>query len=376
MVFPGGEGASGVVILGTARSGTSALTSMFISAGFYAGAPSALMAPNYANPRGYFERNEIIELNDEILREAGASWFRPPRSGSGWEPSAADRDRARAALDALRAEAGVQPMVIKDPRMCQLLDLWLPLLADRFAPVVTVRDPLEVAASLNKRDGTPLPFALGAWELLWSQLLRWLSGARVTVAPYSALGTPGVAERVVADAAAVLDPERGHRVESALAAAPFDTALWHNVAAAIPLSYEEALTPRQLKLWRWLDALEPGAQTVAVPEDLLVEHRLAWDLVDAESARRETLQRAAVLEKLLVAHEREMERLRELVRSEQARLEGELGAANDVVREQEARHERETTRLHEVIHTEQARLESEVRELQDMLESTAARSEP
>jgi hypothetical protein len=43
------------------RSGTRVVTSMFISAGFHAGPPPALMPANYANPSGSFERKEIVE---------------------------------------------------------------------------------------------------------------------------------------------------------------------------------------------------------------------------------------------------------------------------------------------------------------------------
>ena len=345
--------ASGAVILGMGRSGTSAVASMFILAGFYAGPSSALMSPNFANPRGYFERKEVVELNDAILREADAIWYRPPRPGSDWRASAIERAQARDALETVRAEAGPQPTVVKDPRICVLLDLWLPLLAEQYVPVLVIRDPLEVAASLEKRDGTPLTFALGAWELLWTELLPWIDASRVTVVPYAALRTAGVVEQVVAEAAAELDPDKRRRIEPAAAVAAFDPAEQHHRAASGPFTHREALTSSQRELWEWLESLAPGTQTLAVPQQLLAGRPLAWTLVEAEHSRQEMAERIARQEKLLAASDREVERLRALVYSEQERLHGEIA------------------RLAALVQSEQARLEDEIRDLRERRPSSS-----
>jgi len=278
-------------------------------------------------------------------------------------------------LDGLVAEAGPSPVVLKDPRIGLLLDLWLPLLAGRFAPVLVVRDPLEVATSLAARDGSPLSFALAAWELHLVEILRRLRDARVTVAPYAALATPGVLERLVADATAVLEPDRRRRIEPAAAVAGFDRGTRRNALAAGALTDEETLSSRQAQLWRWLERLRPGAQTLAVPEELLVDRVAAWALTDSERTRLEMVEQIAVQEKLLLGHEREIARLRGLVRSEQLRLQAEVDAANLAVREQRGRDEREIVRLQAVVRSEQARLESHVRELREMPEISKLRSE-
>ena len=56
-----------------------------------------------------------------------------------------------------------RPWVMKDPRLCLLLPLWLPLLE---VPVCVhvVRHPLATARSLEKRDGFPLHFGMTLWE--------------------------------------------------------------------------------------------------------------------------------------------------------------------------------------------------------------------
>lgn len=381
----GADGTSGVVVLGMSRSGTSAITSMFVRAGFHAGPDSELMTANHANPRGYFERREIVELNDEILGEAGATWFRPPRSLSGYTPGEGHRDRARGALERLLDEAAPAPVVLKDPRIGALLDFWLPLLAERFAPVLVIRDPLEVARSVAARDGSPLPFAIAAWELHLIGLLRRLRGAQATVAPFPAAGSPAVAERVVTDAAAPLAPDFRSRIDPAAAAAAFDRGAGR--ADAGPgeftragqlthpgeLTHADALTPRQLALWEWLAMLEPGTQTIDAPEDLLRDRPAAWALVDAEYDRRESLQRIAVQDKLLVAEAQEVARLRSLVRREQDRMHGELDAARTALREQEERNEREVERLRKLVRSEQARLEAELNQVRAAAEAAMIR---
>jgi hypothetical protein len=357
------------------RSGTSAVAQMFIAAGCHAGPDGELIAANHANPRGYFERREIVELNDEILRDAGATWFRPPRVDSGWELGALDRSRAAAAFERLLGEAGGVPVVLKDPRIGVLLDLWRPLVEGRLATVLVIRDPLDVALSLSKRDGSPLPFALAAWELHMAELLRRFHCARVTIAPYAALGTARAADRVLSDALAFLKPDLRGVLDPAAAAAAFEPSPARDGAASRSV-HADTLTPRQLELWRWLEMLRPGAQTLDVPAELLGERPAAWTLVDAELGRRESVERIAVLEKLRAADAQEIARLQALVHSEQTRLQAEVDTARDAVRQQEVRHEHEIASLRALLRSEQARLHAELDEIRSISDLAGGHEEP
>src|SRR3546814_6124771 len=61
---------------------------------------------------------------------------------------------------------GVPLWGVKDPRLCRLLPLWLPLLEERgIRPAVVhmVRQPLEIARSLERRDDLPRGQALLLW---------------------------------------------------------------------------------------------------------------------------------------------------------------------------------------------------------------------
>ena len=144
----------GIIVAGMHRSGTSALTRMLGNLGCRL--PNTLLEPNEFNASGYWESREITELNDEILKSAGSSWDDWEAFHQGWYASlVADefRGRARAVLENELGDSRL--FVLKDPRVCRLLEFWIDALKDiDAAPViaVTIRNPLEVAASLHNRD--------------------------------------------------------------------------------------------------------------------------------------------------------------------------------------------------------------------------------
>ena len=77
--------AVGVFVVGMHRSGTSAVAAALESFGFGVGAPGELMAPDAANPSGYFELQAIADLNDDLLVHWGGKWDSPPRLPEGWQ---------------------------------------------------------------------------------------------------------------------------------------------------------------------------------------------------------------------------------------------------------------------------------------------------
>ena len=147
------------------RSGTSALTRMLGSLGCRL--PKTLLEPNEYNALGYWESSEISELNDAILKSAGSSWDDWEAFHQGWYASlVADefRDHARTVLENEFGDSRL--FVLKDPRVCRLLEFWIDALKDiAAAPViaVTIRNPLEVAASLHHRDMIDPSIGLLLW---------------------------------------------------------------------------------------------------------------------------------------------------------------------------------------------------------------------
>jgi hypothetical protein len=139
------------------RSGTSFAARALQLLGVSLGDPDQLMAAGPDNPAGYWENRPIKELDDELLADLGGSWDQPPVLRPGWEHDAAldaARQRASAVLDRAFGETrhGPTPIGWKDPRLSLLLPFWRTV-EPITATVVIVRDPLQVAASLERRNG-------------------------------------------------------------------------------------------------------------------------------------------------------------------------------------------------------------------------------
>ncbi len=246
------------------------------------------MAPTQDNPRGYWENDAVYRTNEAVLEELDASWFDPPTPE---QMKAAPHLRADvgSALDLLIGTAANAPVVLKDPRIGVLLDLWGPALEGRLHPVLVVRPPTEVASSLATRDGTPRAFGLAEWEIHLTRVLRYLRGRTVTVAPYTGLlADPSRASLVVNAAAGHLDASRRALVDAAKAPAAMIGDLRRH--RTDPGELAECLTAAQNRLWRTLSGLPLGDQVIELPEDFTGEPSRAA----LEAARDETRRLAAL----------------------------------------------------------------------------------
>ncbi len=151
------------LVLGMHRSGTSAATQLLALSG--CGLPLDLVPADDHNARGYFEPWRVAVFNGERLRASGGAWDDP--FGFPFRPLADDDAWARRADELLRGQfdLGSSPL-LKDPRLSLLMPLWRPLFEKAgLTPmvVIPVRHPLEVARSLQTRDG----FVTEKSVLLW-----------------------------------------------------------------------------------------------------------------------------------------------------------------------------------------------------------------
>ena len=145
-----------LVILGMHRSGTSAFTRV---AGLLGGAvPRDLMPPVADdNDAGFWESMGIYRLNDTLLRCAGSRWDDSRELPFDWTNlQVSDGFKRRATAAICRAFGPEDLIVIKDPRICRIFPFWKDVLQEMEMDVLCllpVRNPLEVAASLRRRDG-------------------------------------------------------------------------------------------------------------------------------------------------------------------------------------------------------------------------------
>lgn len=147
------------------RSGTSALSGVACSLG--ASAPNNLLPANFANPNGYWESLPLVQAHSELLASADSSWDDWRRLDPRWYGSE-DAPRFRRRIrDILESEYDEKPLfVVKDPRLCRFLPFFLSVLEEMaVTPValLSLRDPLEVAFSLRRRDGFPISKSIALW---------------------------------------------------------------------------------------------------------------------------------------------------------------------------------------------------------------------
>jgi lipopolysaccharide biosynthesis glycosyltransferase len=149
--------------MGMHRSGTSCVAGLLDAIGVSLGPESALMKATQDNPRGYFENLDFNQLLIDLLEGAGADWWRiRDFDVSRLSDSAVQRGRSR--LERLLAQFADSPVfALKDPRLCLLLPALRPVFPDPIFLHV-VRSPIEVARSLNKRDGFGFAEGIALWE--------------------------------------------------------------------------------------------------------------------------------------------------------------------------------------------------------------------
>ncbi len=154
-----------VLVLGMSRSGTSLLTHVLHALG--AALPRDLMGPGQGNPLGHFEPRGLVALNDRILENLDLRWDDPRAIPAHWFRSRQAYVFLEQIAGQLRQSYGEAPLlVIKDPRLCRLLPLYLDALdVLDIEPLVIlqVRPVAEVVRSLVDRDG----MQPGRAEFLW-----------------------------------------------------------------------------------------------------------------------------------------------------------------------------------------------------------------
>jgi hypothetical protein len=154
-----------VLVLGMHRSGTSALTRIINLMGF--SAPKTLMAATEANEAGFWESEVFMDLDERILKACGHKWSSRKRMREDVMAVARRTGLLDEVRRALADEYGDAPdIVLKDPRISRLMAIYEPVLKEagyRIVPLLALRNPVEVAASLTKRDGFDLGKGLGIW---------------------------------------------------------------------------------------------------------------------------------------------------------------------------------------------------------------------
>lgn len=178
-----GKGATVICVLGMSRSGTSLTTRLLNLSGVDLGPGGRLLKPMPSNPEGFWEHFDIMRLNELILRSLGGSWRAPPPLPPGWETSEALEPQRTYARELLEGFEGQALWGWKDPRNCLTLPFWQRLVpAMRY--VICLRNPIDVAASLERRDGIPRREGLELWLTYVASALVNSSGRQRLLVSY------------------------------------------------------------------------------------------------------------------------------------------------------------------------------------------------
>ena len=163
-------------VLGCHRSGTSLLASIISDAldQPVSSTPEGELPPQLDNPGGFFESQQLVSMNEDLLEWIGIHWQYPPLHAIQWQLGEI-HPKLHAARKTFAKRALTSAWVDKDPRLCLTYPAYQHILLKRIPIAAVIRHPFEVADSLQKRDMIPLAKGLIIWFLYNQHLSRLLT---------------------------------------------------------------------------------------------------------------------------------------------------------------------------------------------------------
>jgi hypothetical protein len=162
-----------VLVLGMHRSGTSVLAGLLKILGVSFG--DKLLAPGVDNPKGYFEHADFFHVNVAFLKSFGLDG--DGRMGElpiDWLYDARTQQFKQDIKRIITEQFGDDYIFgFKDPRVSILLPVYLEVLSELkvdVCAVISVRSVAEVAASLQKRNNTPLQDSVKTYEYYYRNI--------------------------------------------------------------------------------------------------------------------------------------------------------------------------------------------------------------
>ncbi|MEZ5985952.1 MAG: sulfotransferase [Hyphomonas sp.] len=263
-----------IVVLGMHRSGTSVIIRSLQALGVELG-DSLMQAVAGENSKGFWEDLEFNRLNERLLAKAGSAWHRlaimdqEPFARASFAP-----ERIEAAQLLTQKIRKVGAFAFKDPRTAILLPFWQCVFADlgiRPDYVITVRNPLETAESLRKRNGFDRLKSLVLWLKHMHAATLCTDGAnRLFVRYDDMLNEPDVQLRRIAAAFGLTVPPQDSDAMQSFVAEFLDASLRHNRISSNEIVRDEKIPEvippffRLLEEWANFDSPE----SVQFPEAL------------------------------------------------------------------------------------------------------------
>ena len=186
-----------IFVLGMHRSGTSAVARILNLMGVYFGGEHVGTGRSDQNVKGFWERRDVRDLNDDLLFSLGCDWDCVADFDLDALSAETKSAYADAAADIVLNMDAHRPWFIKEPRLCLLFPIWRQALENPFC-IHVLRNPLEVAHSLKTRNGIPIKVGLALWEIYSLQALDSSAGLRRVFVSYEDLmqNPPVVVQRL------------------------------------------------------------------------------------------------------------------------------------------------------------------------------------
>jgi hypothetical protein len=170
------------------RSGTSVVTGALQRAGFSLGPEKFLTPADQNNESGYFEIGALAMCNERLRQLFGMHhnlcFSLPPD----WlEYDTVNQQVAQISEIFNRCFGHTEREAVKDPRISLLFPVYKHILRDNWpfaTALICVRNPLDAAKSINKRDAISIKAALGFWLQHTLAALRDSTGIRRRVIIY------------------------------------------------------------------------------------------------------------------------------------------------------------------------------------------------
>lgn len=174
------------------------ITRLLNQCGLSLGPEDELLPPNEFNTEGYWENEQFVKINDELLTHFGGGWDVPPTYPEGWEHRAELDPIRRRAEELVTRFARYEPWGWKDPRSSLTIPFWRTVMPD-LRVLICVRNPLEVVVSLTKRTNCSDAFGLSLWLQYNRRAVADSAGLDYAVTHYDAYyeDGPGELRRVV-----------------------------------------------------------------------------------------------------------------------------------------------------------------------------------
>ena len=173
-----------ICISGMHRSGTSMITKLLIECGLYTGPKHKLIPPQPDNPMGFWENIDFVSLNDAILFRLGGGWdFFPINIKPNWEKNHLFDKLKIKARELAELFKNFNLCGWKDPRSSLTISFWKDVFPE-LRVVLCLRNPLDVALSLQKRNNSSIPFGLNLWEKYNRQLISNVDFDRLVITHY------------------------------------------------------------------------------------------------------------------------------------------------------------------------------------------------